>query len=77
MAADGFGDSLADIRHKSRVLELANRGIVFGGNTLELVVSVKFDFPTELSELLRKACFNKVNRTFVDTRLGLQINMLE
>lgn len=73
MTTNGFSDSLANVGHKSWVLELANRRVVRGGDTLELVVSIKFDFPAKLGELLRKASLNKVNRTPVYTGPRLYI----
>jgi hypothetical protein len=67
-----FRHRLAYSRHKTRVLEDANRGIIRKTNILELMVSVKLDFPPELGELSWKTGLDEVNRARVYTWFWLE-----
>lgn len=69
--ADDLGYGLADTRHKTRVLELADGRIAGGVDALELVVAIEFDLPSQLSELIYEAGFDEMNGSLVHTGLAL------
>ena len=49
-------DSLGDLRNESWILEFSDWRIDLSGDVFELVMPIKFNNPTEASELIHKTC---------------------
>ena len=65
------GDSLADLRYKSRVLHLADWWVVLFRDLFELVVPVKLNLPSQVLKLLSEAGFDQVDGTVINSKFSL------
>jgi hypothetical protein len=60
-------DSLGDPRNESWILKLSDWGVKLSRDVFKLVVSIKFNNPTEAPELVHKTCVDQMYRAFVNT----------
>jgi len=74
MLADDVADSLADLGHIARILEVANCWVAWGAERLELVVTVKRDLVPKFANLLSNTSLDEMNRSSIDSSAGLQIS---
>lgn len=66
MPPDYFCDRLIHARYQPWILEDTDGWVIHDFDVLELVVTVKFNFPAQTGELVNKAGFNEMDGAFVN-----------